>query len=167
MLPLAIQIPQPCAESWDAMTPTTAGRHCAACAKTVVDFTTYTDGELAAYVSQHSQLPCGRFRESQLGRVLRPAAMPVVGWRRWLGAVAALLGLGSLAAPARAQSGPAHPATTQVPAGTGQLLGRPALPPRPSTHHPVLPACPVTPPERILGGAPIATPMPPPPKSKK
>ncbi|MDJ0364246.1 hypothetical protein QMK33_03725 [Hymenobacter sp. H14-R3] len=170
MQPITITLPQPCAASWDAMTPNADGRHCTACQKTVVDFTGYTDAGLAAYLGQHGQLPCGRFRASQLGRVLLPAAVPVAGWRRWLGAVAALLGVGSLTIPAQAQHRPvpSHP----VQAETSQPLERPA-PPRLRTRPAVRPVWPIQPVrpmpmlhEAVLGGAPIATPQPPqaPPK---
>jgi hypothetical protein len=162
MQPITITLPQPCAASWDAMTPNAAGRHCTACQKTVVDFTSYTDAGLAAYLSQHGQLPCGRFRESQLGRVLLPAAVPVAGWRRWLGAVAALLGVGSLATPAQAQHSPVS--THPVQAGGSQTMGRPALP-HPATPSPVRPMHAL--PEQVLAGAPIAMPMPPKTKPKK
>lgn len=78
-----VQLPAPSAESWNAMPPTTAGRHCAACQHEGVDFTTYTDGELAAYLARPGKLAGGRFRTSQLGRPLLPAARPVAGWWGW------------------------------------------------------------------------------------
>lgn len=82
---LLLRLPQPCQESWDAMTPTGPGRHCATCQKTVVDFTQKTDGELLAYFRQaRPDQTCGRFRSAQLGRPLaaRPAA--AVRWQYWL-----------------------------------------------------------------------------------
>ena len=162
-----ISLPQACPQSWDAMTPTSGGRHCEACQQVVVDFTAYTDAELAAYLGRPGKLPCGRFRESQLGRVLHPAAAPVVGWRRWLAAVVALLGVGSLATPARAQSSPAHPAVAPVQATPAQRLGRPALPQRPVVR-PVRPVPTVArPPEQVLGGTPVAVPLPPEGQPKK
>ncbi|MDQ2793387.1 MAG: hypothetical protein M3Y12_05195, partial [Bacteroidota bacterium] len=55
-------IPQPCPESWDAMSPTDMGRHCAACAKTVVDFTLKTDAEILAHLAGAvAGRTCGRF----------------------------------------------------------------------------------------------------------
>lgn len=166
-MPSALQLPQPCAQSWDAMTPTAAGRYCAACQHEVVDFTTFTDGELAAYLARPGQLPCGRFRQSQLGRPLLPAAVPVAGWRRWLGAAAALLGLSALATPAQAQAPPAasqtHPATTPAPGAP--LLGRMVRPrqvksappqPTPATTSSV----PMLLGEPVLAGAPLAVPVP-------
>ena len=95
----AICLPQPCHESWASMTPTGVGRHCAACRDTVVDFTSMTDAEVVAFMRRYPRISCGRFRESQLERVLVAPAYTVVGWRRWLGATVAVLGLGALTGP--------------------------------------------------------------------
>lgn len=101
--PLTLSIPQPCSESWAAMTPAAQGRHCAACAKVVIDFTALSDAEVVALL-QRTAAPCGRFREDQLQRVLRPLAGPAPRWRTWLAAAAAVIGLReSLPAPAVAQ----------------------------------------------------------------
>ncbi len=99
-----IRIPQPCAESWDAMSPTDGGRHCAACQKTVVDFTQKTDAEILATLRRAAGETCGRLRADQ---VERPLVVPTTAprWRNWLGAALALagiLGAGRVAAQARA-----------------------------------------------------------------
>ena len=47
----AIHIPQPCPESWAAMTPTAQGRHCAVCATEVVDFTRMSEAEVLAFLA--------------------------------------------------------------------------------------------------------------------
>jgi hypothetical protein len=75
-----------------------------------MDFTCMTDAEVVAFLRQYPAVSCGRFRESQLNRELLAAQpVPVSGWRRWAGAVAAMLGLGSLVAPkAEAQVTPAR-----------------------------------------------------------
>ncbi|MGI4870006.1 MAG: hypothetical protein ACRYFX_02375 [Janthinobacterium lividum] len=103
MRPTTIHQPAPCHESWEAMTPTDVGRHCAACQTQVVDFTQMTDGEVVAFVSQYNPVRrCGRFREDQVDRPLLAAARPVTGWRRW--AVATVLLAGSaVGLKARAQ----------------------------------------------------------------
>ena len=126
---LVLSIPQPCSESWDAMTPTATGRHCSACAKTVVDFTLKTDAELLAYFAQPGSNTCGRFWDDQLARPLRVPGPPLPNsrWRTWLAAVAAVWGLREATAKPAAAHPPvaAHPpkkAGRAVPA-----TARPAL----------------------------------------
>jgi hypothetical protein len=105
----SLHIPQPCAESWDAMTPTATGRHCAACQKTVVDFTLKTDAELLAYFAQPGEGTCGRFWSDQLARPLQPAKAPATtsAWRMWLAAAATVWGLReAMSLPAGAASVP-------------------------------------------------------------
>ncbi len=89
----ALHIPQPCPESWAAMLPTATGRHCTACAKTVVDFTLKTDAEILAYLAGAANgRTCGRFAAGQLERPLQRAApaAPTARWRAWLAAAVAL-----------------------------------------------------------------------------
>ena len=90
-----LTIPQPCAESWAAMRPAATGRHCAACAKTVVDFTLKTDAEILAYLAKAvGTRTCGRFAAGQLERPLQ-RAVPVAPtrWRAWLAAAVAVWSL--------------------------------------------------------------------------
>ena len=91
-----LHIPQPCPESWAAMSPTGTGRHCAACAQTVVDFTLKTDAEILAYLARAgNSRTCGRFAAGQLERPLQRAASaaPTARWRAWLAAAVAVWGL--------------------------------------------------------------------------
>jgi hypothetical protein len=106
---LMLSIPQPCSESWDAMTPTEAGRHCAACQKTVVDFTQKTDTEILAYFAQPRSGICGRLWSDQLARTLQPARNPisVSRWRVWAAAAATVWGL---AEAVNSQAAPRAPA---------------------------------------------------------
>ena len=67
---LTVNIPKPCTEDWDSMTPEARGRHCAACNKTVTDFTRMTDAEIIAFISRQKGEWCGRFREDQHNRPL-------------------------------------------------------------------------------------------------
>ena len=72
MLKASILIPQPCAESWAAMTPDDTGRHCASCAKTVVDFSQKSTTEIMAYLAQPGhEKACGRFRAGQVSQLPR------------------------------------------------------------------------------------------------
>lgn len=85
----SLHIPQPCHENWGSMTPTATGRHCAACAQTVVDFTLKTDAEILAYLAGAAGTrTCGRFAAGQLERPLQRAApvAPTARWHAWLGA---------------------------------------------------------------------------------
>ncbi|SNR73705.1 carboxypeptidase-like regulatory domain-containing protein [Hymenobacter mucosus] len=96
----SLSIPQPCQENWQAMTPTAQGRHCAACTKVVIDFTSMSDAEIVAYLGRSAGASCGRFHSSQLNRALTaPLPEPcAAGRKRWL-ALVAFLGIGTLATP--------------------------------------------------------------------
>ncbi|WP_166648211.1 carboxypeptidase-like regulatory domain-containing protein [Hymenobacter sp. UV11] len=94
--PIAVRIPTSCSQPWAAMTPTSDGRHCAACTKTVVDFTEKTDTEILAYLRQlGAGETCGRLRADQLNRPLVPATTMAASsrWRTWLAAAVAAWGL--------------------------------------------------------------------------
>jgi len=104
MRPVTLLLSSPCTKRWDAMTPAAGGRHCAACAKTVVDFSQKTDAEILRYLAHASRANvCGRLRPDQVGRALTAGArLPLAGhWRGWLGALLAAI---SLAPPATAQA---------------------------------------------------------------
>jgi len=123
MSPSVIHIPQPCAENWAAMTPTATGRHCAACAKNVVDFTQLSDAEILEHLARAGRGgTCGRFRVEQLARPLQPLALaPPTRWRTWLATLAAVWGLrevGSSAAQAQ------DPAEQHVTTGAPMLLDK-------------------------------------------
>ncbi|OUS00752.1 hypothetical protein A9Q86_08305 [Flavobacteriales bacterium 33_180_T64] len=66
---LHINIPEPCHEDWNTMTPKAKGRHCLSCKKTVFDFTTRTDKQIIKTFESKSNV-CGRFKSSQLNREL-------------------------------------------------------------------------------------------------
>lgn len=126
--PTLVRIPQPCAESWAAMTPTATGRHCAACQKVVVDFTQKTDAEILAALRQAAGPTCGRLRADQLARPLVPAADPS-RWRSWLGAMLALGGvLGSSRAAAQTRSYYAAPLPAVVSPSASTQPGLPVAP---------------------------------------
>jgi hypothetical protein len=94
---LTLTIPQPCNESWAAMTPTVGGRHCAACQTEVVDFTAMSDAEILTYLARvraAGSRSCGRFAAGQLERPLQRAALAAPKrWRSWLAAAVAIWGL--------------------------------------------------------------------------
>ncbi len=64
-MPQIITIPLPCNEDWNAMTAKEQGRHCDACAKTVIDFTTWQPQEILYYFKKNKNI-CGRFTVEQL-----------------------------------------------------------------------------------------------------
>jgi len=69
---IRLELPTPCHENWDAMTPTEQGRHCGSCCKTVVDFTMMTDREIVDYMSFYaSGNTCGRLNDNQLNRLIQ------------------------------------------------------------------------------------------------
>lgn len=62
-----INIPEPCHENWDAMTPNEQGRHCESCAKTVIDFTQMELPEIHSYLAQQGDKQvCGRMMARNL-----------------------------------------------------------------------------------------------------
>lgn len=83
--PIQLRIPSPCHENWANMDPTDKGRHCAACQKTVVDFTTMSDAEVIRYMTQAGPHVCGRLAPDQINRPLIPLAPPkqnrLPGWQ--------------------------------------------------------------------------------------
>jgi hypothetical protein len=127
MKSVSVAIPQPCPENWEAMTPTGLGRHCAACQKTVVDFTQKTDAEILAYFAKATGETCGRLGSNQLNRPLLPAlgARPAARWRGWLALGLAAWGL--RASPAAAVgTGAASPPTAAHP--RKKISPKPRLP---------------------------------------
>lgn len=121
----AVQILKPCHESWEAMTPTAAGRHCAACQKTVVDFTWKTDAEILAILASAAGETCGRLWSDQQNRPLATSlpTRPAPRWRTWLATTLALWGTrASLGATAH----PAPPASSYHSPAKASKFSRPA-----------------------------------------
>jgi hypothetical protein len=118
------------------MTPAATGRHCAACQKTIVDFTLKTDAEILATLRQAAGETCGRLRADQLGRPLLVPA-PAPRWRTWLGAVLTLAGVlgGGRAAAQRQGASYTGPRSVASPTGSPAApeLSPAAAVPAPST----------------------------------
>lgn len=70
MKKFTLTVSQPCHESWDEMLPEEKGRYCAACRKTVVDFSAMSDRQLAEFFKTRREPVCGRFYSDQLNREL-------------------------------------------------------------------------------------------------
>lgn len=67
---IILSIPEPCHEDWNKMTPVEQGRHCAVCAKNVVDFANDTDEAIIKFFKNYNGSTCGRFSDEQLNRPL-------------------------------------------------------------------------------------------------
>ena len=60
-----IQIPKPCNENWNEMTPTQKGMFCSNCKKEVINYEHYSNFQLAKTISTREGI-CGRFTIQQL-----------------------------------------------------------------------------------------------------
>jgi hypothetical protein len=60
-----ITIPDPCHESWDAMTATEKGKHCHTCATTVIDFTHWQPQDIIKELKKGKNI-CARLNDDQL-----------------------------------------------------------------------------------------------------
>jgi|GEM_PF-2571523 len=68
-----VSLTNPCQENWDQMRVAQKGRHCNACAKTVVDFTLMTDTQIVDYfLKRTGENICGRFLSAQLETPVTP-----------------------------------------------------------------------------------------------
>lgn len=76
--PLSIQIniPNPCKEDWEQMSPCEQGRFCAQCQKQVIDFTQWSDTDLYHFLSKNDAPLCGRFTSYQLNRPIHIPYQP-------------------------------------------------------------------------------------------
>jgi hypothetical protein len=87
-----ICIDNPCSQLWEWMTPGALGCFCAACQKTVRDFSGMSDGEVLRALATGRAAgavagTCGRFLPGQLNRVLLPEAVRKgrrFGWWQYL-----------------------------------------------------------------------------------
>lgn len=68
---IKLKIPEPCAEKWSEMAPIRQDcRHCARCARQIMDFTLKTDAEILDHLRRNDGNICGKFRHDQLNRAL-------------------------------------------------------------------------------------------------
>ncbi|HTF30205.1 MAG TPA: carboxypeptidase-like regulatory domain-containing protein [Flavitalea sp.] len=63
-------IPEPCSQKWNEMEPAFEGKFCSTCTKNVVDFTGFTDSQLAAYFKMRPNNVCGKLSVVQINRNL-------------------------------------------------------------------------------------------------
>jgi hypothetical protein len=100
---IQINIPNPCSQSWDEMTPSGNGRHCAHCSTTVIDFTAWTDKELYNFFAGNKGYVCGRYLATQVGRPIHIPPQPHSRLYRMVVAMGLTLIFGGVA-EGRAQS---------------------------------------------------------------
>ncbi len=77
---IQINITNPCHENWNAMTPVEQGRFCAACAKTVIDFSNMSEQEVLAYFSTAGADVCGRLNAGQLNKTIHEQSPKRFSW---------------------------------------------------------------------------------------
>ncbi len=66
-----IEIPKPCHENWNQMTPDATGKFCGSCAKNVIDFTKMNTQEIQDYfLENQGKMVCGRFKNEQLDSLI-------------------------------------------------------------------------------------------------
>ncbi|MCU0351295.1 MAG: hypothetical protein MUF43_10785 [Flavobacterium sp.] len=95
-----INVPKPCYENWEVMTPEEKGRFCGSCSKTVLDFTKATDKEIIQTLNQ-TENSCGRFYNHQLNRDLLDSKPKKSFWILASISLIGFLGLNSTAALAQ------------------------------------------------------------------
>lgn len=65
-----LSVSKPCSQDWNNMLPNDSGKHCTACATTVIDFSTMNDEQVASFFLLNNPQPvCGRFKASQIERI--------------------------------------------------------------------------------------------------
>jgi len=68
-----ITIPSLCAKSWNGMLSTENGRYCGHCQKEVVDFSGWTEAEIASYVLNSKRKVCGMLGTHPVNTQIAPA----------------------------------------------------------------------------------------------
>jgi hypothetical protein len=96
-----VQIPDPCHESWEKMHPQANGRFCDSCCKVVVDFTNFSNQEIADYLKAKSnERICGRFKATQVHKTPETKTIQLNNnrrlWKLQQFAAALLLAFGSV-----------------------------------------------------------------------
>lgn len=132
---MKLQIPEPCHEKWNEMTPTDRGRYCSSCEKKVIDFSNKSDAEILRLLQGKNT--CGRFQTKQLNRPLISDPSPAKKWFQ-AGTLAAFLGVSF---PSISQkSSYSHRENHQCVQGeTGRQASTTITPPAPYTLNETLP----------------------------
>lgn len=74
---IKIQIPEPCHEDWNKMTPKDKGAFCSSCEKVVVDFTKMSDRQIVDFLNKNKgKKTCGKFNSFQVDRKISVTTPP-------------------------------------------------------------------------------------------
>jgi hypothetical protein len=69
---IQLSIPRPCSQHWEGMPVNETGRFCDSCNKSVIDFTHFSDQQLADFFKKAKGNVCGKLRNDQLNKSLHP-----------------------------------------------------------------------------------------------
>ncbi|CAM1362291.1 energy transducer TonB [Tenacibaculum xiamenense] len=104
-----LTIPKPCHENWNEMRPNEKGRFCSSCAKTVVDFTQFSDKQVQEYLlNNRKQKVCGHFYRKQLDSLVIEIPERVIYHKhsfRSLFVLALVLTMGTMLLSCKTESG--------------------------------------------------------------
>ena len=93
-----LKIAEPCREDWSKMTTVQKGKHCAVCAKQVVDFSENSRKEIIDYLDGAEGQTCGRFKKGQIdvyGESHNAIKKPVIPlYKTIVASIIAILGAG-------------------------------------------------------------------------
>ncbi len=73
---MKIEIPKPCSQKWDDLSPSGENKHCSLCQKVIVDYTKYSNKALVDLISKSDGEVCGKFLSSQLNHDLTSSHNP-------------------------------------------------------------------------------------------
>lgn len=118
--PPGLRIGSPCHEDWEAMAPTAHGRHCATCAKTVIDVAGMSPGEARHFLALLPE------RIARGDRVCVQAHTTADGRLRGASARRYLLTNGMAAILAMSAFGCAEPAKQNAPDAGSAMSARPS-----------------------------------------
>lgn len=94
---IQIDIPKPCHEDWNKMTPQEQGRFCNSCQKCVVDLTQFSDKQLYEYITAHKgERVCGRINQWQLNRPIHMPHQPKSRLYKWMVAAGMAIALAAV-----------------------------------------------------------------------
>jgi len=84
---MKINIPKPCAENYDNMSPTDLGKMCEVCNTEVVDFTNWKTKDIVTYIQESNKKVCGRLKPLQVSEKRKTKLTP---WLKAAGIISLL-----------------------------------------------------------------------------